>query len=203
MPLVFGPPPADIAIAQGGGAAPSPSPRYNRTPSRAPTRARPARPIPPRIVQPQVAQSYAPTSRYAPRFPSGVPFVAEGGAAAGAGAGTPVGTVYFASGSSRVGADDRAAIRRVVAAFKQRGGSLLVVGHASSRTRDLDPVRHEMANFAISLDRANAVAREIVRLGVDPSLVRVSAVSDTQPVYYEVMPSGEAGNRRVEILIEN
>jgi flagellar motor protein MotB len=60
-----------------------------------------------------------------------------------------------------------------------------------------------MANFAISLDRANAVAREIVRLGVDPSLVRVSAVSDTQPVYYEVMPSGEAGNRRVEILIEN
>jgi len=30
----------------------------------------------------------------------------------------------------------------------------------------------------------------------------VGAVADNEPVYYEVMPSGEAGNRRAEIYID-
>jgi flagellar motor protein MotB len=60
-----------------------------------------------------------------------------------------------------------------------------------------------MANFSISLDRANAVAREILRLGVDPSAVSVSAVSDNQPVGGPAMPNSAAANRRAEILFEN
>jgi flagellar motor protein MotB len=33
-------------------------------------------------------------------------------------------------------------------------------------------------------------------------LIVVSAMADEQPVYHEVMPSGEAGNRRAEIYID-
>jgi flagellar motor protein MotB len=32
--------------------------------------------------------------------------------------------------------------------------------------------------------------------------VLVEAVGDSQPVYYESMPQGEAGNRRAEIFLQ-
>jgi hypothetical protein len=31
----------------------------------------------------------------------------------------------------------------------------------------------------------------------------VDAISDAQPVYFEFMPTGEAGNRRAEIYLES
>jgi len=188
-PLVFGPPPTDIAIAQ---AAPPPS------------RSRPSRAAP-RFAPPAQfaggARASTPASPYSPYFPAGVSSFAP--ASGGYGAGAKLATVYFGDGSARLGSRDVATIRQAIRTYKARGGTIVVVGHASSRTRNVTAMRHEMANFAISLDRANAVAREILRLGVDPSAVRVSAVSDSQPAYYEVMPAGEAGNRRTDILIEN
>jgi hypothetical protein len=33
--------------------------------------------------------------------------------------------------------------------------------------------------------------------------ILVAAVSDAQPMYYEIMPSGDAGNRRTEIYLGN
>jgi flagellar motor protein MotB len=39
-------------------------------------------------------------------------------------------------------------------------------------------------------------------MGVDPALVTTEARSDSEPVYFEFMPTGEAGNRRVEIYLE-
>lgn len=116
-------------------------------------------------------------------------------------AGTVI-TVYFATGSARLDAEGRREVRRAYRAYRARGGTLRVVGHASSRTRDLDLVSHQMVNFNVSVDRANVVARLLIRLGAKPEAVRVDAVSDTQPVYFEVMPSGEAGNRRTEIFLE-
>jgi outer membrane protein OmpA-like peptidoglycan-associated protein len=78
---------------------------------------------------------------------------------------------------------------------------MVVVGHASAAGRR-DTVHSEVANFSISLDRANAVAREIMRLGVDPSAVQVRAVSDAQPAYDPYGPASAATNRRADILIE-
>ena len=60
-----------------------------------------------------------------------------------------------------------------------------------------------MINFRVSVDRANAVARELIRLGSKKNQLSVDAVSDTAPLYYEVMPMGEAGNRRAEIYLES
>ncbi len=77
-----------------------------------------------------------------------------------------------------------------------------VVGHASRRTGDMSYGRHIAANFNVSIDRANAVARELTRLGVEPSRLLVEAVGDSQPRYHESMPSGESENRRVEIFLE-
>jgi hypothetical protein len=118
--------------------------------------------------------------------------------------GAPQAVVLFPGDGTAVTAAARAQIRSVVAAFRQRGanGYIKVVGHSSSRTANMPIEKHLMTIFAKSQARANSVAKEIIREGVPASHVLVEAVGDSQPVYYESMPQGEAGNRRAEIFIQ-
>ncbi len=145
-------------------------------------------------------QNFVQAQRFSPRFPAGTGNVS---APVLSGTGNKVATVRFDTGSAKLSGNARRDIRKAVAVFKQRGGRIHVIGHASSRTRDLNPQRHQLANFRVSYDRANVVARELRRLGVAATAIRVSAVSDSQPAFLEVMPAGEAGNRRAEIVLEN
>ena len=69
--------------------------------------------------------------------------------------------------------------------------------------RNLPPVKHKMANFQISAARADKVYGELVRLGVKKGNIVIAAVSDQEPLFYEFMPSGEAGNRRTEVYLVN
>ena len=114
----------------------------------------------------------------------------------------PARTIYFAHGSTSLLAKGRELLREVAAWQREKGGAIRVVGHSSSRTGDMDPVRHKLINFKVSLDRANAVAQELIRLGVPSDKLIVSAKSDAEPIYFEIMPLGEAGNRRVEIYLD-
>jgi outer membrane protein OmpA-like peptidoglycan-associated protein len=120
-----------------------------------------------------------------------------------AGGGQLAAIIFFGHGSSDLDARDRSVLRDVAALQQQRGGHLRVVGHASSRTQNTTPDEHQIANFDMSLIRAEAVQAELVALGVAPEAVQAEAVGDAEPVYHEFMPSGEAGNRRVEIFLEN
>ncbi len=113
-----------------------------------------------------------------------------------------VATILFRNGSSKLRGADKRILKKVAARHKSVGGTLRIVGHASSRTRNLDPVKHKVVNFTISAARADAVVRELVRLGAKPSNLFVGAVSDNQPRFLETMPSGEAGNRRTDIYID-
>ena len=122
--------------------------------------------------------------------------VAPGGA-------VKVATILFGDGSSKLKARDKRILSSVYRVYQKNGGSLKVVGHASSRTRNLNPIRHKMANLNVSMARADQVALELMRLGIRKENIIVAAVSDSTPVYYEFMPSGEAGNRRAEIYLEN
>jgi outer membrane protein OmpA-like peptidoglycan-associated protein len=198
--MPFGAPPPDIAAMDGA----------------APSAGDAAAPAPPAS---NGAAGYRPTrSPFSPRFPAGVEtgaappppaanefagyagYTPYGSAVEG---GTPIATVTFAVGSSRIDAAGRRAIRAAAQQQKARGGMLQVIGHASSRTRDLSPVRHHMVNFRVSVDRASAVARELVRQGAAPGSIQVTAVSDSEPAFFEVMPAGEAGNRRAVIVLGN
>ena len=111
-------------------------------------------------------------------------------------------SVFFKTGSARLGKGDRKKLREVAALQRKRNATLRIIGHASSRTRDLDPVKHQIVNFRISVDRAHVVARELVRLGVPPGKLNIGAKSDQERVFYEFMPAGETGNQRTEIYIE-
>ena len=111
-------------------------------------------------------------------------------------------SLFFKTGSARISKRDRKKLREVAALQRQHGATLRIVGHASSRTRDLDPVKHQIANFRISVDRAHAVARALLRLGVPAGKLNIGAKSDQERVFYEFMPAGESGNQRTEIYIE-
>lgn len=124
-------------------------------------------------------------------------------AAAGSGPGQLAAIIFFGHGSADLDARDRSVLRDVAALQRQRGTRLRLVGHSSSRTRNATPEEHELANFDMSLARAEAVQDELLALGVAADAVLAEAVGDAEPVYHEFMPSGEAGNRRVEIFLEN
>ena len=117
--------------------------------------------------------------------------------------GTKVATILFQTGSSGLSGNDRKIIGQVVQLHQQRGGKVTVVGHASSRTRNMDPINHKMVNYGVSVNRADRIAKELRKMGMAPESIIVDARSDSMPLYYEIMPSGEAGNRRAEIYFNN
>lgn len=117
----------------------------------------------------------------------------------------PTSVVYFPGDGVALSAAARTQVRAAAAAFKAAGGTgtIRVVGHASSRTPNMSVERHLQVIFEKSQGRANAVARELINQGVPADRVRIDAVGDSQPVYYESMPRGEEGNRRAEIYVQN
>jgi hypothetical protein len=116
----------------------------------------------------------------------------------------PTAVVYFPGDRTSLPASARAQVREAVSAFQATGGqgTIKVVGHASSRTANMSVERHMEVIFQKSQARANAVAQALIRAGVPAGKVIVQAVGDSQPVYYESMPKGEAGNRRAEIFVQ-
>ncbi len=110
--------------------------------------------------------------------------------------------LHFGIGSAAISGRGHKALRAIAQAHRTRGGTIRVIGHASSRTRELPLERHNLVNFEVSLARAQAVTNQLTRLGVPAGMVFVSAKSDAEPVYHEWMPSGELGNRRVEVYID-
>jgi len=126
------------------------------------------------------------------------------GQASGVQAGAqPVGLVYFSDGSTNLSGDDRRILRQIAQLQQTFGGVIRIIGHASSRTENMPMERHSKANIDVSVARAAAVARQLVRLGVNPNFVQVAGVSDSRPVYPEIMPAGEAANRRAEIYLSS
>lgn len=111
------------------------------------------------------------------------------------------GTVYFGHSSASLTDAERRMIAEIASAALDTNAMVQVVGHASSRTAEMSLADHEFANFSISLSRAEVVAGVLIDAGLPAERVLIEALSDSQPVYYESMPSGEAGNRRAEILL--
>jgi outer membrane protein OmpA-like peptidoglycan-associated protein len=132
-----------------------------------------------------------------PGTPSGMAAAMNGGV-------PPAAIIYFAGDGTSLSRAALAEVRQAAAAFKATGGSgtVKVVGHASSRTPNMPVERHLEVIFQKSQARANAVAQALIRAGVPAARVQIEAVGDSQPIYYESMPQGEAGNRRAEIFLQ-
>ncbi|MEQ8398621.1 OmpA family protein [Thalassobaculum sp.] len=172
--------------AGNAGRAPAPRPEAAAAPSSAPA-AVPSSSAPTASGQSVIVNDDALDAVPAAASFSGQPYLAS--------------TVYFGHSSARLTGTERAELAKVAQTAASSGAAVRVIGHASSRTADLDLRAHEVANFTMSLKRANAVADVLVHAGVPADRIRIDALGDSQPEFYEVMPAGEAGNRRVEVFL--
>ena len=111
------------------------------------------------------------------------------------------GVINFGHGSHQLSAADRRFLSKIASEVKKTGASVRVVGHASMRTRDMDELKHTLANFNVSVKRAEAVASFLIANGVKAEKLIVDAVGDSQPLNYESMSSEERANRRAEISV--
>ncbi len=110
-------------------------------------------------------------------------------------------TILFADGSAVIAPEYDSEIRYIARLAKRKNAHITVYGFSSSRTRNTDMATHKMINFQTSLKRAESVAAALIRAGVPQKSVAVEALSDSQPLYREIMPEGERLNRRAEIYI--
>ncbi len=113
-----------------------------------------------------------------------------------------VATLYHPNGSADIDAKGRKELAKIRKLVKNSNGTIRIIGHASSRTNGMDLVNHMMANFEVSNTRAKYIAKQLIAMGVPAEKMFVGAVSDADPIYYEVMPEGEAMNRRTEIYLD-
>ena len=110
-------------------------------------------------------------------------------------------TIYFDNGSGEVDYKFYAKLKALAKLIKEKGAVVSVYGYASSRTRNTDPVTHKLANFNVSAKRAASVVKILQKYGVSDDQIISQALSDSMPLYQEVMPEGERLNRRVEIYL--
>jgi outer membrane protein OmpA-like peptidoglycan-associated protein len=116
---------------------------------------------------------------------------------------TPIEIIFFEEGSNRIGRNDMSKLKKIAQTQLRSGGVLKVVGHASSRTRQLPLDEHKLVNLDASQRRATSVAQTFLDLGVAGDNLIIESVSDAIPLSVEAMPSEEAKNRRVEIFLLN
>ena len=183
------PPQPEIAAAPTTEAAASPAPPSPAPPSpvSAPT------PTPPKTVGP-IDWNPVPEPAEAATLQTAAP-------PPGPGESELAGVIFFDSGSTDLDVYDQQVLRGIVALHRQRGAGLRVVGHASSRTAARDAAWGMLVNFRASAERADQVAAALRSMGADGTAIQVVANSDNQLIYQESAPTGEAGNRRVEIFL--
>lgn len=111
--------------------------------------------------------------------------------------------IYHSNGKNDLSRKDIKSLKAISKFVKEHKetAKVKIIGHASSRTKDMKILKHKLTNYDLSIDRANAVKNKLARLGVDKKKIELVAVSDTEPVKKEIMPVSETMNRRTEVYI--
>ena len=105
----------------------------------------------------------------------------------------------FVSGSAKMTGENMKIAQAIAELLVANGGSVTITGHTDAAPFG-DP--SEYGNWELSADRANAVRRAIVGLGVESDrIVKVSGVADTEP--FDPTDPNAATNRRVSVQISS
>ena len=112
-----------------------------------------------------------------------------------------IATLSFRSGSSIVDSKALKKIKKIVDVAKKRNAKIKIVGHASTRTRDMPMSEHKLVNFLISDKRAQSVAKAFISYKFPKENLITEAVSDSKPLFKENMPAGTQANQRTEIFL--
>jgi outer membrane protein OmpA-like peptidoglycan-associated protein len=103
--------------------------------------------------------------------------------------------VYFISDSDDLTAESRAMAPDILAEIARRpAAEVVVIGHT-------DSVGEDEYNDKLSLQRAEAVRKQLVALGFDPARIAVAGRGKREPLVEAPDGVSEPRNRRAEILV--
>lgn len=104
-------------------------------------------------------------------------------------------TLYFITGTALLTESSLDHLKEVQDEIKRRlPCEVYIAGHT-------DTVGSKEGNAVLSLQRARIVRDELVRIGVDPVLIQVSAHGENDPLIPTADEVDELRNRRVEVFI--
>jgi outer membrane protein OmpA-like peptidoglycan-associated protein len=104
-------------------------------------------------------------------------------------------TLYFITGTATLTESSLRHLKAVQAEIRRRlPCEVYIAGHT-------DTVGKKEDNAALSFERARIVRDELVKIGVDPALIQVSAHGENDPLVPTADEVDEPRNRRVEIFI--
>ncbi|MGI4881061.1 MAG: OmpA family protein [Janthinobacterium lividum] len=105
--------------------------------------------------------------------------------------------VHFATASSELTASDKVTVADVAGVLgKYPATRVKIVGYADARGSDA-------ANVKLGLDRANAVKAALSSKGIDANRIDTGSGGDADPVDTNATSSGQAENRRTELVVVN
>ena len=137
-------------------------------------------------------------------LPSGERFAPDGGQAPiapveSAPAGGPQARIYFDHDSDAVDSEGQGAIAGLINRFRGGSNTLSVEGHASVKANFADEVQRKIVNLRVSMNRAVAVAKELISGGVPAENIRTVAWGDSHPPLAVDGKDAEEAARRVEV----
>ena len=104
--------------------------------------------------------------------------------------------VNYRSGSSKLDRQSRKSIEALATSMKNNPNMRIIVeGHADS---DKYP-SNGYNNWDLSVDRAMAVVKQLIKLGVKPEQLSVAGRGDTAPVAPNDNKDNKSKNRRTEV----
>lgn len=108
--------------------------------------------------------------------------------------------ILFDSGKAELKKTTVAELDHIQSVLKSKypGKEIDVVGHT-----DTDPIKKSKwkDNWELSSQRALAVTRYLIQLGIDEVNIRAVGCGETRPIASNATTSGKARNRRVEIVV--
>jgi chemotaxis protein MotB len=108
--------------------------------------------------------------------------------------------ILFASGSATVGADGRAALKKVAEALRGlQGKAIRVEGHTDNVPTG--GAGGFATNWELSAARSLAVVRFLQENGVDATRLSGAGFAEFQPIAPNDTPEGRSQNRRIEIVL--
>lgn len=103
--------------------------------------------------------------------------------------------LYFLEGSDEFTAESRVELEKMLGELRQRGApDVLVIGHT-------DRVGNMQFNDRLSLQRAERVRDELVKLGIAEARVQIAGRGEREPLVPTDDEVAEPRNRRVEISV--
>jgi len=103
--------------------------------------------------------------------------------------------VYFLEGTDEFTPESRVEFDKILAELRERGApDVLVIGHT-------DRVGNEEFNDRLSLQRAERVRGELVKLGIPQARIQIAGRGEREPLVSTPDEVAEPRNRRVEINV--